>query len=66
MRYEVVVEDIIFPEEYVGGRAETVRRITQRYTAALERVIRSAPRQYFWLHNRWKPRAAKGELARAA
>jgi KDO2-lipid IV(A) lauroyltransferase len=54
MRYRVVVEDIIFPEEYSGFRAEAVRRITQRYTAALERVIRSAPEQYFWLHNRWK------------
>ncbi len=54
MRYQVVVEDIIFPEEYTGPRAQSVRHITQRYTAALERVIRSAPEQYFWLHNRWK------------
>jgi Kdo2-lipid IVA lauroyltransferase/acyltransferase len=54
MRYQVVVEDIIFPEEYTGSRAQIVRQITQRYTVGLERVIRSAPEQYFWLHNRWK------------
>ena len=54
MRYQLYVEDIIFPDEYEGFRAEAVRGITQRYTAALERVIRSAPEQYFWLHNRWK------------
>jgi KDO2-lipid IV(A) lauroyltransferase len=67
MRYEVVVEDIIYPEEYNGYRADAVRRITQRYTSALERVIRTAPEQYFWLHNRWKgnPQVAKS-LALAA
>ena len=54
MRYQLIVEDIIYPEEYKGFRAEAVRRITQRYTTALERVVRSAPDQYFWLHNRWK------------
>ena len=56
MRYQVVVEDIIFPEEYAGPRARIVRQITQRYTAGLEHAIRSAPEQYFWLHNRWKKR----------
>ena len=67
MRYQVVVEDVIYPEEYAGARAQTVRQITQRYTAALERVIRSAPEQYFWLHNRWKqPARPIGVTARAA
>jgi KDO2-lipid IV(A) lauroyltransferase len=28
--------------------------ITQRITAAIERAIREDPRQYFWLHRRWK------------
>jgi KDO2-lipid IV(A) lauroyltransferase len=67
MRYHVLVEDIIYPEEYAGYRAEAVRRITQRYASALERAVRTAPEQYFWLHNRWKyqPRPA-AEPARAA
>jgi KDO2-lipid IV(A) lauroyltransferase len=30
--------------------------MTQRFTAALERVVRQAPEQYFWLHRRWKKR----------
>jgi KDO2-lipid IV(A) lauroyltransferase len=58
MRYHIVVEDVIFPEEY-DGRADAVRAITQRYTTALERLVRAAPEQYFWLHRRWKHQPAK-------
>jgi KDO2-lipid IV(A) lauroyltransferase len=28
--------------------------VTQRFTTALERMVRKAPEQYFWLHRRWK------------
>jgi len=28
--------------------------MTERFTAALERMIREHPEQYFWLHRRWK------------
>jgi KDO2-lipid IV(A) lauroyltransferase len=42
--------------------------MTQRFTAALERVVRQAPEQYFWLHRRWKhqPQPKKAKGARAA
>jgi KDO2-lipid IV(A) lauroyltransferase len=53
LQYEVVAEDLILPEEY-DGRPDAVRVITQRFTAALERLIRRHPEQYFWLHRRWK------------
>jgi len=53
MRYAVMVEDIIFPEEY-DGQPEAVRAITQRFTSALERLVRRYPEQYFWVHRRWK------------
>jgi KDO2-lipid IV(A) lauroyltransferase len=53
MRYTVQAEDLIRPEEY-AGRPDAVKAITQRYTAALERLVRRAPEQYFWLHRRWK------------
>jgi Kdo2-lipid IVA lauroyltransferase/acyltransferase len=53
MRYAVVVEDVILPEEY-ADKPDAVRAITQRYTAALERLVRRHPEQYFWLHRRWK------------
>jgi KDO2-lipid IV(A) lauroyltransferase len=55
MFYHVVVEEVIEPGEY-AGRPDAVRVITQRYTAALERLIRRHPEQYFWLHRRWKHR----------
>jgi KDO2-lipid IV(A) lauroyltransferase len=64
MRYEVVVEDRLLPEEY-DGRPDAVRAMTQRFTAALERVVRRSPEQYFWLHRRWKhqPRPRKSREA---
>jgi KDO2-lipid IV(A) lauroyltransferase len=60
--YDVVIEDILLPEDF-AGQANAVPAITQRFTAALERLIRRAPEQYFWLHRRWKhqprPKGAK-------
>jgi Kdo2-lipid IVA lauroyltransferase/acyltransferase len=53
MRYKITAEDVIRPEEY-ANRPDAVRAITQRFTAALERLARRAPEQYFWLHRRWK------------
>jgi Kdo2-lipid IVA lauroyltransferase/acyltransferase len=57
MRHAVVVEDVILPEEY-QGRPDAVKAITQRFTAALERLVRGHPEQYFWLHRRWKHQPA--------
>jgi KDO2-lipid IV(A) lauroyltransferase len=51
--YAVEVEEIIDPREY-ATHPEAVKAITQRYTFALERLIRRHPEQYFWLHRRWK------------
>jgi KDO2-lipid IV(A) lauroyltransferase len=61
-RYEVGCADIIEPGDFHGD-ADDVRRLTQRYTAALERVVRRDPDQYLWLHRRWKhqPKARKGK-----
>ena len=41
------------------------RAMTQRFTTALERLVRRYPEQYFWLHRRWKhqPKAKKGNKA---
>jgi KDO2-lipid IV(A) lauroyltransferase len=55
LRYAVVVEDVILPEEY-EGQPDAVRQITQRFTTALERLVRRYPEQYFWVHRRWKHR----------
>ena len=52
-RYEVGCDAIIEPEEWTGT-ADDARLLTQRYTSALERIIRRDPEQYLWLHRRWK------------
>ncbi len=53
MRFALYLEDVIHPREYAND-PDAVRAITQRYTKALERMIRRHPEQYFWLHRRWK------------
>jgi KDO2-lipid IV(A) lauroyltransferase len=66
MRYELVCEDVIRPQDYTG-RPDAVKAITQRYHAALERLIRRHPEQYFWLHRRWKtPPKSEGKMRAAA
>ena len=52
-RYEVGCDAIIEPDE-LTGTADDVRILTQRYTTALEAIIRRDPEQYLWLHRRWK------------
>lgn len=51
-RFEMGVADVIDPDTFQGPDA--VGEMTERYTEALERAIRLAPEQYFWLHRRWK------------
>jgi KDO2-lipid IV(A) lauroyltransferase len=65
MRYWVYLEDPMLPEDY-AGQAGAARAITQRYTLALERLVRRHPEQYFWLHRRWKHRPAAKEGKKAA
>lgn len=67
MKYQVICEDIIDPQEY-EGRPDALHAITQRYTSALERMIRKYPEQYFWLHRRWKhqPPVKKSKQPQAA
>lgn len=51
-RFEVGCEAVIDPREVTGG--DPVGEITRQFTNALERAIRRAPEQYFWIHRRWK------------
>lgn len=57
LRYLAMVEDVIYPEDY-ADRPDAVKAITQRYTRALENLIRQYPEQYFWVHRRWKHQPA--------
>jgi KDO2-lipid IV(A) lauroyltransferase len=52
VRFELGCEEIIDPREIQS--ADPIREITQRYTSALERLVRQAPDQYFWVHKRWR------------
>jgi KDO2-lipid IV(A) lauroyltransferase len=63
--YEPLVLDVIDVSDY-AGHPDATRAITQRMTAAIEDLVRGDPRQYLWLHRRWKhqpPETAAREAA---
>ncbi len=64
-RYEIRCAQIIDPGEFTGS-ADDARLLTQRYTSALEELIRQDPTQYLWLHRRWKhqPQRKKEKVPR--
>ena len=51
-QFEIGCEEIIDTTQIVAR--DEVKEITQRFSSALERAIRRAPEQYFWVHRRWK------------
>ena len=58
LQYQIILEEAIYPADYADS-PNAIKEITQRFTAAMERLVRRAPEQYFWLHNRWKSQPAK-------
>lgn len=58
LRYEMTVEGVADPRD-AGAYVAGVRELTQWFTARLERGIRRAPEQYWWLHRRWKDNRRK-------
>ena len=57
--FKVGVQDIIYPQDW-KPQDDPLRYITQRYTKAIEDMVRAEPGQYLWVHRRWKTRP-KGE-----
>jgi Kdo2-lipid IVA lauroyltransferase/acyltransferase len=57
--FQVACQDIIWPADW-KNQDEPMRYITQRYTKAIENMVRQDPSQYLWVHRRWKSRP-KGE-----
>ncbi|HMD55121.1 MAG TPA: lysophospholipid acyltransferase family protein [Phycisphaerae bacterium] len=59
--FEVGVGDIIYPEDW-KNQPDELYYITERYTRAIEMIVREDPTQYLWIHRRWKTRP-KDEIA---
>ncbi len=53
LRFELGTEGVADPQ-VPGPELAGVKALTQWYNRALERIIRSAPEQYWWVHRRWK------------
>lgn len=62
-RFDVGVQDVIYPHDW-QPQDDPLRYITQRYTSAIEAMVRDEPGQYLWVHRRWKTRP-KGEAPEA-
>jgi KDO2-lipid IV(A) lauroyltransferase len=65
LRYQIVAGDVIYPEEY-ANRPDAIPAMTQRFTTALENIVRQAPEQYLWLHRRWKHQPKQKKAKKAA
>lgn len=56
-RYRLEFERPILAEEFEApDREERVRLATGRYMAVTERVVRTDPAAWLWMHNRWRTR----------
>ena len=49
-----------------GEETADLRALSQWYTSLLERAIRRAPAQYWWLHRRWRDEEPADTVARSA
>ena len=52
VRYELGCEAVLDTRDFSDANA--IPELTQQYSSAIERAIRRAPEQYFWVHRRWK------------
>jgi KDO2-lipid IV(A) lauroyltransferase len=53
MRFEQSVVGTVDPRD-AGEEFDGVKPLTQWYNRMLEKAVRVAPEQYWWLHRRWK------------
>jgi KDO2-lipid IV(A) lauroyltransferase len=59
--FEGFVSDALWPGEYTSEKEELIR-LTEAMNKEMEKIIRSYPEQYLWMHNRWKRYKGKREL----
>jgi len=54
-RYRMYVEEPIeYKAEEIADKEQKLAAMTQKYTDAIEMMIRKYPAQWFWMHNRWR------------
>lgn len=54
--YVIHIEDLLDTKKLQGDREIKIETIARAYTQAVERIVRLAPEQWFWMHKRWKTR----------
>ena len=60
-KYVFTIEPPLDTRSLDGDRDAKIEAAARFYTEALERLIRRAPEQWFWMHNRWKTRPPAAE-----
>jgi KDO2-lipid IV(A) lauroyltransferase len=65
MRHMLGMQGLLDPRQASPDQLN-VKAITEWYTQCLERTIREAPEQYWWLHRRWKDTRIKKPASSAA
>ena len=63
--YDLRLEGVTDPAQG-GPESADLRAISQWYTSLLERTIRRAPSQYWWVHRRWRGDPPKATVSRVA
>ena len=61
--YEMAVHDVFGPKEW-STHPDPLFYLTARYRWAIEKMVRDAPEQYFWMHRIWRSRPRHERLAR--
>jgi KDO2-lipid IV(A) lauroyltransferase len=54
-KYKMYIDEPIeYKAEDVEDKEGKLAAMTQKYTSAVEKIIRQYPTQWFWMHNRWR------------
>lgn len=63
MGYRFDIHDVIRPEDW-KDQPDPLFYISARYRWSIEKMVRTAPEQYFWMHRVWKSRPKHERLRR--
>lgn len=63
IRHHVYVADVIEPEDW-KAQPDPLFYLTARYRWGLEKMVRTAPEQYLWMHRIWKSRPQHERLGK--